>query len=91
MIIDVTERVSAEQALNREKDFSEAMISSLPGVFYVFDEQGRLQRWNRSSESITGYKNAENAAISLSDFIVPEHRAWSSVVCGKHSPRAQNH
>ena len=74
VIIDVTERVSAEQALNREKDFSEAMISSLPGVFYVFDEQGRLQRWNRSSESITGYKNAENAAMSLSDFIVPEHR-----------------
>ena len=38
----------------REKDFSESMIESLPGIFYLFDEKGKFIRWNKNLESVSG-------------------------------------
>ena len=36
------------EELEREKDLSGAIINSLPGVFYLFDETGRFIKWNRN-------------------------------------------
>ncbi|MGE5326275.1 MAG: PAS domain S-box protein, partial [Deltaproteobacteria bacterium] len=52
--IDITERKRAEEALQAEKAFTEAVIDSLPGVFFVHDAEGRLIRWNKNMEAI-GY------------------------------------
>ncbi|MBP9713948.1 MAG: PAS domain S-box protein [Sterolibacterium sp.] len=35
------------------------IIDSLPGVFYILDEQGRLVRWNSKFASISGYSDQE--------------------------------
>lgn len=37
-----------------ERDYGNAVLNSLPGVFYHCDENGRLQRWNRNLEHVTG-------------------------------------
>ena len=37
---DVTERTLAEGALQRERDFSSAVIDGLPGIFFVLDSHG---------------------------------------------------
>lgn len=45
--------------LQYEKELAEAIIESLPGLFFVFGEDGRLMRWNRNHEVVIGYSAAE--------------------------------
>ena len=39
---DAFERKHAVETLAREKNFSESIIDSLPGIFYFFDNKGKL-------------------------------------------------
>ncbi len=48
------DRKQIEEELRREKVFADIVIDSIPGVFYVLDEQGRFVRWNNFLEEITG-------------------------------------
>jgi PAS domain S-box-containing protein len=64
----------AEESLLRERNFSESIINSLPGMFYLFNEQGKYLRWNRNLELSTGYSNREIAAIHPLDFFDGEDR-----------------
>jgi PAS domain S-box-containing protein len=54
----VCERKLAEQKLIHEKELSEHTINSLPGIFYLFNSQGKYLRWNKNHEEVSGY-NAE--------------------------------
>jgi len=54
--------------------FSESLLASLPGVFCLCDESGRLLRWNRALEEVSGYTTAEIAARPLLDFVAEEER-----------------
>ena len=56
---DVTDRRRAEQALQREKAFTDAVVDSLPGIFYVLDTQGRFVRWNKVAENLSGFPAAK--------------------------------
>lgn len=69
---DITERKRAGQALLNEKRFSESVIASLPGIFYLFDEKGRLLQWNENFERISGYSNEEIAKMNVFDFFAGE-------------------
>ena len=71
---DITERKQAEKDLKTESDASEAVLDSLPGVFYMFDEQGRFRRWNKSFEEISGYSPEEIRQMSPLDFIAEQDR-----------------
>jgi PAS domain S-box-containing protein len=70
-ITDITERRRAEQQLQREKGFSDVIVASLPGNFYVFDERGKFVRWNDNVERVTGYTPAELARMKPLDFFAP--------------------
>jgi diguanylate cyclase (GGDEF)-like protein/PAS domain S-box-containing protein len=65
---DINERKIAEDAILREKDFTAAMLDSLPGLFYVIDEQGRFLRWNRNFEVVSGNASTEIAALAPTHF-----------------------
>jgi PAS domain S-box-containing protein len=52
-------RRRAEERLAQEKQFVEAILDGLPGLFFMLDEDGRLVRWNRNREVVTGYTAAE--------------------------------
>ncbi len=71
---DVSERRQKDEALRRERDFSEAMLNSLPGVLYHFDDGLRLLRWNKNLERISGYSAEELATMSPFDFLVEEEK-----------------
>jgi PAS domain S-box-containing protein len=60
--------------LLREKQFNETLIDSLPGIFYVVGGDGRLVRWNRNMESVTGGTAEELGRSSLFDIVAPEDR-----------------
>ena len=63
------------EAAETERNFSEAMIDSLPGVFYLYDRRGKFLRWNRNFERVTGYTSAEIAGMHPLDFFAGEDRA----------------
>ncbi len=63
----------AEKGLLSEKLLSEEYINSLPGLFYVFDEQ-RFVRWNREWNRITGYNDEELGSRYGTDFFEGEDR-----------------
>ncbi len=71
---DITERKRTEAALADERLLSEEYINSLPGLFYVFDEQ-RFVKWNSAWESISGYSDEELRGKYGTDFFVGEDRA----------------
>jgi diguanylate cyclase (GGDEF)-like protein/PAS domain S-box-containing protein len=57
---------------SREAKTLQAILDSLPGIFYVFDEAGKFLRWNRNFEKITGCTSAELAAAGPLDFLGTE-------------------
>ena len=54
MHLGVTSRKLAEEALRREKDFSEFLIKSTTEGILVFDRSYRISLWNPGIEAITG-------------------------------------
>ena len=42
-----------------KNQFFEMLIRSLPGIFYLFDEDFNLHKWNKNAEKITGYTSEE--------------------------------
>ncbi len=69
-MLDITERKIAEELMLREKALSDAIINSLPGVFYLRKEKGEYLRWNKNFETVTGYTSEEIKKISIKDLIV---------------------
>ncbi|MFG0328965.1 MAG: PAS domain S-box protein [Phycisphaerales bacterium] len=61
---DVTERSETERQLRVALRFADSIINSLPGVFYLFNAEGRFLRWNLSLEQVTGYSSDEIATMS---------------------------
>src|SRR5690606_15444933 len=47
------------ETAQHEKALSDSLINSLPGVFYLFDEQGKFLRWNKNLEKVSDYTAAE--------------------------------
>ncbi len=73
--VDITERSRAEEALRREKRFSDDLIDGMPGVFYVVDEKGRFVRWNQRLETTTGFTTEEINRMRPTDLFRGEERA----------------
>ncbi|MGD2216553.1 MAG: PAS domain S-box protein, partial [Gemmatimonadales bacterium] len=73
-IRDISEQKQAGETLRRERDFSEAATGSLPGLFFLLDNQGQFLRWNRNLEHLTGYSAKQIAEMSPLDFFVGEDR-----------------
>jgi PAS domain S-box-containing protein len=71
---DVTEQESFARKLQSEHDFSQHLIESIPGVFYLISPQGRFLLWNHNFEKVTGYTTEEMAAASPLDFFEGEDR-----------------
>ena len=67
-------RRRAQELVEQERLFTDAMIESLPGVLYLYDEQGRFLRWNRNFVAATGYTDREIARMHPLDFFAGRHR-----------------
>ena len=58
-ITDITERKIAEKQIFKEKELSDKIINSLPGIFYLSDDTPKLLRWNKALEKISGFTEKE--------------------------------
>ncbi|HUH65452.1 MAG TPA: PAS domain S-box protein [Syntrophales bacterium] len=74
IIRDITERKRAEEALAAEKMFSDSVIDSLPGVFFILDEDGALVNWNKNAQMVSGYSADELTSMNLLTVVAEEDR-----------------
>ncbi len=65
---DITTLKETESALIKEKDLFKTLIEGLPGIFYLFTHKGKLLRWNRNVEDISGYSHEEIANLNAIDY-----------------------
>ncbi len=83
IIRDVTEQKSTEEALLNEKEFTDRLIDSLPGVFYLFDAEGSFLRWNKNFETVSGRSTREIETTDPLDVIAPEHKQLVNRAIGR--------
>jgi PAS domain S-box-containing protein len=62
------------RALKREHRFAVGLIDSLPGVFYLYDDNMKFLRWNRNLERVLGYAHEEIAELSPLDLFAGPDR-----------------
>ncbi|WP_295400949.1 EAL domain-containing protein [uncultured Thiocystis sp.] len=73
---DITERRRAELAEQQGHALNNAIIDSIPGTFYMLDDQGRFVRWNAyQRDEIMGKPDHAIAGMQALDSIHPDDRA----------------
>lgn len=67
-VTNITHRVEVEKEITLEKQLSDSIINSLPGVFYLYNKEGKFYRWNKNFEVVTGYSSKEMKQAHPLDF-----------------------
>ncbi len=57
-----------------EKNLSDTILASLPGVFYLYNQEGKFLRWNNNFAKVTGYTDAEIAKMHPLNFFREEEK-----------------
>ncbi len=70
--VEESKRVAKD--LEQEKKFSEKVLNSLPGIFYLYDEEGNIVHWNRNHEILTGFSAEEISHRKLLDWFNEEDK-----------------
>jgi PAS domain S-box-containing protein len=65
---DISESKRVEEQIMNEKKLSDSIINSLPGIFYLYNKNGKFLRWNKNFEIISRYNAAEIAIMHPLDF-----------------------
>ena len=71
---NISERKTIAHQLQQERDYANAILNSLPGIFYQYDENMRLRRWNNNLERITGYSPEELNGFDPLNFFEDEQK-----------------
>jgi PAS domain S-box-containing protein len=76
IVHDITQRKQAEDELQRERNFVSAVLDTVGALVVVLDREGRIVRFNRACERLTGYAFAEVKDRCFWDlFLIPEELA----------------
>lgn len=70
-LIDVTERIRAEEHLMIEQDFGNAVLESTKALVMVLDQDGHITRFNRACEQVTGFTADEISNKCFWDCLAP--------------------
>ena len=57
--LDITERKRTEEASRTAHDLMAAVFNSVPGLLYLYREDGQIVQWNRQHEEMTGFTGEE--------------------------------
>ena len=94
---DVSERRQIDEALRKERDFVSAVLDTAGALVIVLDSQGRITRFNRACEEITGYSATEVLGRVLWEFLVPPEElpgvreTWEALKAGDFPNTHENH
>ncbi|WP_435359224.1 ATP-binding protein [Haloarchaeobius sp. DFWS5] len=63
-----------QQEIEQERAFTESALRALPDVFYVFNDELELTRWNDRLATVSGYTDEELAGLSLEEIVAENDR-----------------
>ncbi|MHB8734518.1 MAG: PAS domain S-box protein [Terriglobales bacterium] len=69
---DVTEQRQAERALQRERDFGTTVMDTMGNLLIVADRQGRVVRFNRAWEHLTGVPLDQARGKTIWELFLPD-------------------
>jgi PAS domain S-box-containing protein len=73
---DITETKVAQEALQEERNLVSAIFDTVGALVVVLDREGRIVRFNRACEQITGYSIEQSSGQYVWDlFVAPEDAA----------------
>lgn len=72
IVVDKTQRVEYEARLRQERDFAESLIETAHAVVLVLDRRGRIVRYNRFLEEISGHRLRDTAGRDWFETFLPE-------------------
>ncbi len=74
MCDDITLRHASARQIKEEQHFTDALINSLPGTFFVYSEAGQLLRFNKRFLETSGYSEEEARSMGPLDFFDEANR-----------------
>ena len=79
---NITDLKKAEVAIRTEKDLSDSIVNSLPGIFYLANREGKFVRWNKNFEKVSGYTAKEIGSIHALDLFQGKEKEllWQKIV-----------
>ena len=78
---DISEKKKSEETIKKEKELSDSVIKSLPGIFYMSDLTPKLLRWNKAFETYTGYSAEElGKIVPITVFDPKDHPALRQAI-----------
>jgi PAS domain S-box-containing protein len=74
IFVDIASLKAASAALREVRDLSDAIIRSLPGVFFLLEASGRIVRWNLNLARVTGQSLDQHDDLLVRDLCHPDDR-----------------
>jgi PAS domain S-box-containing protein len=73
-IQNITVEEKVKQEIINEKELSDVLVNSLPGIFYIFNKEGKFVRWNKNILEITGYTKQELESTNAIELVAESDR-----------------
>ncbi len=73
IVRDVSERQSAIETIQKERDFSNSIIETSPAYFIAVKDDGKILLVNKSLSDATGYKRNELIGAPFLKTLIPTH------------------
>lgn len=83
------EKATLFHHLQQESAVLEAMFNCVPGLIYLYDDQGLLVRWNKAFEKATDYSADELAKVHLMDWFSHNQTDAENVLAGLQRGRLE--
>jgi two-component system, sensor histidine kinase and response regulator len=81
VVRDITARVQAEIAVRKDTELRKQIMESVPGIFYLFDQNGRFIYWNSNMERLSQRSKTEVAAMHPLDlFDIPDKAKFEQLI-----------
>ena len=96
-VTDITEAVEARLQLVSERRYADAILDTAGSLVCVLDPDGRILRFNRACELLTGYTFEEIRGRPFYDFLLPEDEiepvkiALANIVADEPPAASENH
>ena len=68
---EITQRMSTEEVLRKQRDYTSAVLDIVSALVVVLDNKGRIVSFNRACEKTTGYNFDEVRGKTVWDLFVP--------------------
>ena len=78
---NISDVKKAEIAIRSEKELSDSIVNSLPGIFYLANREGKFVRWNKNFEKVSGYSAEEIRSIHALDLFYGKEKEviWEKI------------